>query len=310
MNPRVISAVVLLSLSGFAFVNRESVCFTQTNSGAAAAQSAYAVKSEPHTIIWIDGVRRGVTDDSGQLKLNSVTRGRHIVRLRSTGFAEKAIPVAVFPRVLTVQLTKTTDPAELAFQEAEAARETARDDEARKKAAELYRKSISLRKNHAEAHLGLARELLELNDYDAALAEVRAARTYRPGYAEASAVEGRIYRNSAYADKAIASYKRAITEAHGFQPEAHTGLGIIYEDQGRDAGAVTEFKTALSQLSDTEPVIYQLLGAVYEKQQNYKEAVAAYDKYLQLAPNGTLAPAVRSMIDQLRKQAAGEQLLP
>ncbi len=57
-------------------------------------------------------------------------------------------------------------------------------------------------------------------------------------------------------------------------------------------------------------MIYQLLGAAYEKQQKYKEAVVAYEKYLELAPNGSLAPALRSIIDQLRREAAGQEIIP
>jgi len=57
-------------------------------------------------------------------------------------------------------------------------------------------------------------------------------------------------------------------------------------------------------------VIYQLLGAAYEKQRNYKDAIVAYEKYLELAPNGSLAPAIRSMIDQLRRDAAGQEIIP
>ncbi len=61
---------------------------------------------------------------------------------------------------------------------------------------------------------------------------------------------------------------------------------------------------AVAQLSDTEPVLYELLGRVYERQEKYKQAVAAYEKYLALAPNGKLAPAIESVIEQLRKQPA------
>ena len=57
-------------------------------------------------------------------------------------------------------------------------------------------------------------------------------------------------------------------------------------------------------------MIYQLLGAIYEKMEKYKEAVEAYEKYLQLAPEGNLAPAVRSIIDQLRKQAEEQSTQP
>jgi tetratricopeptide (TPR) repeat protein len=88
------------------------------------------------------------------------------------------------------------------------------------------------------------------------------------------------------------------------------GLARVYEDRGQYEEAATEYQTAIKQLFDSEPVIYQLLGAAFEKVQKYKEAVAAYEKYLQLAPNGNLAPAVRSILEQLRREAAGQELSP
>ena len=205
---------------------------------------------------------------------------------------------------MNVRLTRTRDQAELAFQQAEAGREKAKDDESRRAAADLYRRAIELRPAFPAAHVGLARILLELNDYKKALQEIADARADRPIYPEASAVEGRIYRYAAFWDDAIASFRRAIREARGFQPEAHTGLALLLEEKGRNEESVSEFRTALAQLSDSEPVVYQLLGAVYERMEKYKEAVEAYEKYLKLAPEGTLAPAVRSIIDQLRRQAA------
>ncbi|MDQ6653631.1 MAG: tetratricopeptide repeat protein, partial [Acidobacteriota bacterium] len=88
------------------------------------------------------------------------------------------------------------------------------------------------------------------------------------------------------------------------------GLARVLEEKGQYAEAIAEYRTAIAQLSDSEPVIYQLLGAAYEKQQKYKEAVAAYEKYLELAPNGSLAPALRSIIEQLRRDAAGQEIIP
>ena len=88
------------------------------------------------------------------------------------------------------------------------------------------------------------------------------------------------------------------------------GLARLFEDRGQYEGAAAEYEIAIKQLADSEPVIYQLLGAVYEKLEKYKEALAAYEKYLQLAPNGSLAPAIRSIIDQVRRQAAGQELKP
>ena len=272
---------------------------------------AFIIRSEPNAIIWLDGIRRGVTDDAGKLALEKVTRGRHTLRVRASGFKERTLPLTSLQRgQIEVPLTRTTDEAELNFQKAEDAREKAKDEESRKAAADLYRRALELRPEFPAAHVGLARVLLDLNDYKKALQEIADARDGRPVYPEASAVEGRIYRSAAFWDDAVASFRRAIREAHGFQPEAHTGLALLFEEEGKTEEAAAEFRTALAQLSDTEPVIYQLLGAAYEKMEKYKEAVAAYEKYLQLAPDGNLAPAVRSIIDQLRKQAEEQSAQP
>ncbi len=96
----------------------------------------------------------------------------------------------------------------------------------------------------------------------------------------------------------------------GVQPEAHVGLARLYEENGQQEEAIAEYQKAIAQLSDSEPVIYQLMGAAYEKQQKYKEALDSYEKYLALAPNGSLAPALRSIIEQLRRDAAGQEIIP
>jgi tetratricopeptide (TPR) repeat protein len=269
------------------------------------------VLTEPSAIVWLDEVRRGTTDAAGKLTLIKVSSGPHNLRVRANGFREAAVTLTTAQRrEVKVRLTRATDEAELIFQQAETAREQAKDDDSRQKAAEQYRRALQLRPAFPAAHLGLARVLLDLNDTDGALGEIEAARRHRPIYPEASAVEGRIYREAALTDEAIGSFNRAIREGRGFQPEAHVGLGRLYEDKGQYDLAAREYQIAINQLSDTEPIIYQLLGAAYEKLQNYKEALKAYEKYLELAPNGSLAPAVRSIIDQIRSEAEGRRIVP
>ena len=308
--PILLLILAVQSLSApHAFAQRRKKTAVAASSNAAG--KSITVRTEPKAVVWLDEVRRGVTDADGKLALKNVAAGRHALRVRAGGFKETSLTLLPAQRgEVAVKLSRTTDEAELLFQQAEEARETAKDDAARQGAAELYRKALKLRSQFAEAHLGLARTLLDLNDYNSALEEIEAARAARPVYAEASAVEGRVLRMAADEAAAIEAFQRAIREAKGFQPEAHTGLALVYEDKGRYEEAAAEFRTAISQLSDTEPVLYQLLGAIYEKQEKYKEAVAAYEKYLELAPDGSLAPAIRSVMDQLRKQAAGETGLP
>jgi tetratricopeptide (TPR) repeat protein len=263
------------------------------------------LKTEPKAVVWLDDVRRGVSDEAGRFEIAEVSPGRHVLRVRAAGFRERTLSLLPARRgEIAFALTRTTDEAELAFQQAEAARERASGDDARREAAELYRRALTLRPRFTAARIGLARVLLDLNDYEAALVEVEEARASRPGLAEASAVEGRILRASAQNAEAVEAYRRALREARGFQPEAHTGLGIIYEEEGRYEEAAAAFGKAVAQLSDTEPVLYELLGRAYERLEKYREAVAAYEKYLALAPRGKLAPAIESVIEQLRRQAA------
>jgi tetratricopeptide (TPR) repeat protein len=307
---RLLSASTLMMLFIFGSFSASDVFAQRAGKklASSASSKSLTVSTEPNAIVWLDEVRRGVTNSEGKLNLEKVTAGRHTLRVRASGFRERTLPLLPTQRgQLEVQLTRTTDEAELTFQQAESAREKARDDESKRAAAELYRKAIKLRPAFPAAHVGLARVLLDLSDYKKALGEIDEARVSRPIYAEASAVEGRIYRYAAFWDDAIASFRRSIREARGFQPEAHTGLALLLEEKGMNEEAAAEFRIAINQLSDSEPVVYQLLGAVYEKMEKYKEAVEAYEKYLQLAPEGNLAPAVRSVIDQLRKQAAEQE---
>jgi tetratricopeptide (TPR) repeat protein len=273
-------------------------------------QTSLTITSEPDAIVWIDEIRRGTTDVSGKLTLTKVSAGRHSVRVRASGFKESTAALLPGRRALAVKLVTTTDPAELKFQEAEAAREKARDQAAQQNAVELYREAIKLRPAFPAAQVGLARVLMDLNEFKEAHTAIEAARRSRPRYAEASAVEGRIYREEAFDDDAIRSFRRSITEAGGVQPEAYVGMAKVYEDKGQFAEAIVQYKKALAQLSDSEPVIYQMLGAAYERVEQPKEAVTAYEKYLELAPNGSYAAAIRSILTQLKREAAGEQIIP
>ena len=300
------SALILLAVLFVVPVNS----LAQRAATPPSRSASLSITTEPNAILWIDEIRRGVTDASGRIELKKISAGRHTLRVRAMGFKEATLPFVAGRRSVAVKLIRTTNQAELTFQQAEDAREKAKDDVTRQKAAELYRAALKLRPAYPAAHVGLARVLLDLNQYDAALDEIEAARRTLPVHAEASAVEGRINREAGFTDEAIQSFRRAIREARGFQPEAHVGLARVFEDKGQYEEAIIEFRKAIDQLSDSEPVIYQLLGAACERTQHYKEAVGAYEKYLALAPNGSLAPAIRSIIEQVRRDAAGQEIIP
>ena len=276
------------------------------------------IMTEPNAIVWINDVRFGTTDASGKLTLK-VASGIKKMRVRANGFKEVTQNLLAAQKGnVKIALTKTTDQAELAFQQAETLAST--DEE---KAIELYKKAISLRPKYAEAYVGLARILGENDETVEALEAIKEARKIRPIYAEASAVEGRIYKANGDEEQAIASFKKSIAEGKGFQAEAHAGLGLLYREKAETFSAsgdfesekeyyqlaATELKKAVAQLSGAPDAmtIYQLLGDCYERAKMYKEAIAVYEEFLKIYPDSNEAVTVRSFIVQLKKQMNGEQ---
>ena len=282
--------------------------------GGSAQTRTVTILTEPNAKIWLDDVLRGTSGDGGKLTIAPITAGAHKIRIRADGFKEVSQTLTAAQKGdVKIVLVKTTDQAELTFQEAE--RLLSSD---RQKAIAAYRKALSLRPKYAEANLGLARVLSADNDLDGALKAIAAARKARPGYAEASAVEGRIYVTEGNNEKAIASFKRAITEGRGFQPEANTGLGLLYKEKAEAFGsggdyeaesenyalAVQYFRKAITQLSGAPDVVtlYQFLGLAFEKMKKYDEAIGVYEEFLKLFPDSSESEAVRSFIVQLKKQ--------
>ncbi|PYS88368.1 MAG: hypothetical protein DMF62_09910 [Acidobacteria bacterium] len=279
----------------------------------AVAQRGAVIRTEPNASVWLNGVLYGKTDASGTLEIKNPPSGVQKIRVRADGFKETAKPLIAGVNQFT--LAKTTDEAELAFQEAE--RLSTVD---RSKAAEAYRRAIKLKPAYIDAHIGLARTLSDAGDVDGADKAIKAATKIAPRNAEASAVEGRIQKAIGQNAKAIAAFKRAITFSGGFQPEAYTGLGILYQERAEEAAgegditgesknydeAARNFAVAVKQLGTgiDAPTIYQLLGLVYERQKKFKEAIALYETFLRLFPDNAEAEAVRSFIVQIQKQMA------
>jgi tetratricopeptide (TPR) repeat protein len=279
------------------------------------ASRSLVVRSEPGAVVWIDGIRFGKTTVDGALTITALSKSSHLVRVRADGFKEVTRTVPRTAREINIVLARTTDPAELAYQEAE--RLSLRD---RELAAAAYRKAIKLRPGYVWAYIGLARVLFEADDVESAARTIREIRRFSPRNAEASAIEGRVLNESGEQEKAIAAFKRSIAEGRGFQPEAYTGLGLLYKDRAEGFGGSGDFaqeeqnyneaakylKTALGQLSGAPDaaVLFQLLGLVYERQRRYNEAIRLYEEFLAQFPDSNDAPAVRSFIVQLKKQMA------
>jgi len=308
-----------LILKIFCLIGLFASTISAQNPAPIQAARTITVFTEPNAIVWLDDLRRGTTDESGKLIVKPVTAGAHKLRVRADGFKEASQNLTAAQKGdVKIALVKTTDQAELTFQEAERLATTDRE-----KAIAAYRKAIGLRPKYAEASLALARILSAAGDNDGALKAIAAAKKARLNYAEASAVEGRIYISEGVEEKAIAAFKRAITEGKGFQPEAQTGLGLLYKDKAEASGsagdfeseeanymlAVGYFRKAVSQLAGAPDAItnYQFLGLAFEKIKKFDEAIAVYEEFLRVFPDSNEATAVNSFILQIKKQISEEQ---
>lgn len=286
---------------------------------ASAQLRALTIVTEPNALVWIDDVGYGKTGEDGKLQVRTFPAGTHKIRVRADGFKETAQTLLAAQKgEIKIALVKTTDAAELAFQQAEAMAAIDRE-----KAIPLYQKAVKLRPRYAEAFLGLARVYQGMSDFDAALKAVQSARRARPGYAEASAVEGRIYKDEGEEEKAVVAFKRAITEGKGVQPEAHTGLGLLYKEKAEGFGASGDFdgereyyllaaaelrKAAIQLAGSPDAVtIYQFLGSSYEKAKMYREAIRVYEEYIKNFPDAEDVLTFRSFIVQLEKRIKEEQ---
>src|SRR4030095_10502415 len=195
--------------------------------GQTARGRALVIKTEPKAIVWLTGVRYGTTDAEGQLDIKNAPAGRQIVRVRADGFKETSKPLLPTQSGnIEIPLAKRTAQAEIAFQEAEKLSSVDRE-----RSAAAYRNAIKAKPTYIEAHVGLARVLSEANDLERAAKAIRDAVRLRPRDPEAPAVEGRIAKISDQETKAIAAFKRAITNGGGFQPEAYTGLAMLYQER-------------------------------------------------------------------------------
>src|SRR5207253_3849788 len=132
----------------------------RANKPPSSTAQTLTIIAQPNAIVWVDEIRRGTTDADGNLAMVKVSSGAHTLRVRANGFKEVTMPIPLSPRgEIRVQMVRTTDEAELAFQQAETARETAKDEESRQKAADLYRQALRRRPAFPAAHVGLARVL-------------------------------------------------------------------------------------------------------------------------------------------------------
>lgn len=268
-------------------------------SGAPGTGTLKIVSGHVGSVVFINEIRHGTTNDQGILQLQ-IKVGSYSVRVRSVGYVDWRGRVVVTPDTIdTLKVTQrpTQHKADLHYQRGDDFRDKGKHSQA----VEEYTAALTLRSPLTGAYIGLARSLIALQRFDEAEAQLtRAIKTAGLHLVEAQTVLANMRRSQGLIDEAITEYKKALRLARGVSPEAHIGLALALEDAGRIDDAIPEFRAGIAQDMDTEPILYYLLGSALEKQGRNKEAIEAYRSYLKLAPEGQYASAVESMIERLK----------
>lgn len=263
------------------------------------------VVTQPEAVIFLNGVRRGTADARGMLTL-VLEPGTYTLRVSKRGREESERRLHLRPgreHRLVIPLRPLRDRAERHRQQGDAWRE----QKLFARAVAEYRRAIALRGGRfPRARLGLARALLALEEYEEAMRQVRRAlaESHAP-LPEAHTLLGNILRAQGLYEDAIREYRAALRQAGHFSPEAHAGLALALEEIGETEAALEHMRIAISQNADTEPILYYLLGNLLLSADRLQEAIAAYETYVRLDPQSETAPAVRSLIEQLRKELEG-----
>ncbi len=83
-------------------------------------------------------------------------------------------------------------------------------------------------------------------------------------------------------DGAIAAFRKAI-EVDAKNARPHFNLGIVYYEQNRFADAIVELQRGLELARD--PIQQNLLGHCLEREKRLPEAIVAFQKAIEMAPN-------------------------
>lgn len=143
------------------------------------------------------------------------------------------------------------------------------DNESFKEAAEVYADALKKDDKSAEAHLGLAVALENMDRLPEARREALLSRQLEPTYPNAQMAYARLIAKTGEPDRAVGELCKAIAMA----PKAT----YLHFD----------------------------LGELLQNRERFDEALAAYEKYLQVEPDGPHAPDARMWVRLLKERQSG-----
>jgi tetratricopeptide (TPR) repeat protein len=96
----------------------------------------------------------------------------------------------------------------------------------------------------------------------------------------------------------VRAYKAALA-LRADSVTAHLGIGEAYYELDNLDAALTHLERARV-LAPGDPQVFVLLGAAYQSAERPADAIAAYERYLTLAPEGRMSHDVRAILRSLK----------
>ncbi len=179
-----------------------------------------------------------------------------------------------------------------------------------KSAVDAYRQAIVLDRDNLDAIRGLAENLLNDGQADAALDQYKVIADANPEDAQTYVRIAEIYRRQGKYDQALENLKKADTLVPD-QAEVAYNMAAVYQAQGRYDDAVkvlqdlikqTEKSTVGTSQADrnNRAIFLDRLGMIYREQQNYTAAVETFRKMLPLGDENTRS-GYQEIIDTYRE---------
>jgi tetratricopeptide (TPR) repeat protein len=288
-----------------------AIC-AQTSRKPTAASPAGQLKvitGQAGSVVFINNVRHGTTNDKGELDLPRVKAGSFQARVRTVGYVDWNGPVVIVSngsRTLKVTQPATGDQATLHYQKGDDLRDKGRN----KDAVGEYQQALAARPVFPEVRVALARSYVTLQDFQEAEKHIQAAiKSGGRTLAEAQTVLANLRRTQGLVEESIVEYRKALRLAQNNSFEAHIGLAIALHEMSESRNdkrlideIAKEYRIGIAQDMETEPILYYQLGEILEKAGRNKEAIEAYRNYLRLDPEGEYASAAESVIEQLKQE--------
>jgi tetratricopeptide (TPR) repeat protein len=179
-----------------------------------------------------------------------------------------------------------------------------------KSAIDAYRHAIVLDRDNLDAIRGLAENLLNGGQLDAALEQYKVIADSNPEDAQTYVRMAEIYRRQAKYDLALENLKRADTLVSDTMDVPYS-MAAVYQAQGRYDDAIKLLQDLVKKTEKSETggsqadrnnraIFVERLGMVYREQENYTAAVDTFRKMLPLGDENARS-GYQEMIDTYRE---------